>query len=154
MRLDGKKLFVPVLALCFLPIATGAQLQTIPLGGTASRLSSVTYYDPPNEQQVKVRLSGDEMTPLPGALFDVKKLTIERYDLGGKLEAVVRAPECVYAQLDGIASSPGHLEVELAGGKIHIEGDGFMWQQKDQFLVISNHVHTIIKTGVWNLTKQ
>lgn len=154
MKLDAKKLFAPALALCFLPIATDAQLQSIPLGGTASRLSSVTYFDPPNEQRVKVRLMGDEMTPLPGALLDVKKLTIERYDLGGKLEAVVRAPECVYAQLDGVASSPGHLEAEFAGGKVHIEGDGFLWQQKDQILVISNHVHTIIKTGFWNLTKQ
>ena len=156
MRLHAKKFFAALIALCFLPAAMTAddKLQSIPITGTATRLSSVSYFEPPNDQKVEVRVTGEEMSPLPGGLFDVKKLTIEKYDVSGKLEAEIRAPECTYAELDGVASSPGHLEVDLAGGKIHTEGDGFLWQQKDQSLAISNNVHTIIKAGFINLTKQ
>lgn len=153
MSHGAKRLFALMLAVCLFPMAQ-AQEQAVPLSGTATRLTSVTYFDPPNDQQVKVRLSGAEMTPLPGALFDVKDLVIEKYNLHGRREAVVQAPHCTYAQLDGVASSPGHLEVSLGDDKIHIEGDGFLWSEKNQLLVISNHVHTIIKTGFWNLTKQ
>ena len=155
MKSGMKHLFAVVLLLSAQRVAMKADtnLQTIPITGTATRLSSVTYFEPPNDQKVNVRLSGDEMTPMPGALFDVKKLTIEKYTIDGKLEAVIHAPECTYAELDGTASSAGHLVADLAGGKIHIEGDGFLWQQKDQSLVISNNVHTIIKAGTLDLTK-
>ena len=145
-----------LVALCFLPASMTAddKIPSIPITGTATKLSSVSYFDPPNDQLVKIHLTGDEMTPLPGALFDVKNLTVEQFGLDGKLQAVITAPRCTYAQLDGIVSSPGHLEVNLLGGKIRAEGDGFLWRQKDQSLVISNNVHTIIKAGFMNLTKQ
>jgi hypothetical protein len=156
MRGRANSLSAVLLAMCLVPAALTAddQLPSIPIKGTATKLSSVTYFEPPNDQKIDERLTGDEMTPLPGGLFDVKNLTIEKFDVSGKLLAVIRAPECTYAELDGIASSPGHLEVDLAGGKIHTEGDGFLWQQKDQSLAISNNVHTIIKAGFMNLIKQ
>jgi hypothetical protein len=119
--------------------------------GSGTNLSSVVYFDPPHEQQVKLRLTGAEMTTLPGTLYEVKKLKIEQFGTNGVLEAVAEAPECTYAPLDGIASSPGHLEMSLGNGKIHVQGEGFSWQQNDSSMVISNQQHTVIKMGAWKL---
>jgi hypothetical protein len=66
------------------------------------------------------------------------------FNTNGVLQLVVKAPECVYDTQQGLASSPGHLRVETADGKSHVEGDGFLWRAKDQFLTISNHVQTVI----------
>jgi hypothetical protein len=95
-------------------------------------------------------MSGSEMSPLPGvALYDVKNLKIEKYKLDGALEAVAQAPECVYAPLDGMASSTGHLDLTLGGGKIRTQSEGFLWQRDEQSLSFSNHVHTVINMGTW-----
>lgn len=122
----------------------GARAQSLPLG-YATNFSSVAYFEPPHDQQVKMRLTGSEATPLPGTLFDLKAMKVEKFTADGRLEAVVEAPHCIYAPLDGVAQSPGHLAFKSGDGKFRVEGDGFLWQQNDQFLVISNHVRTVIE---------
>jgi len=122
-----------------------AQADALPLG-YATNFTSVTYCKPPNDQQVEVRLSGSEAAPLPGTLFNLKRMTVEKFNTEGKLEAVAAAPECVYAPLDGIASSSGHLMLKSGDGKFRTEGDGFLWLQNEQSLSLSNHVHTVIET--------
>ena len=144
MKPGVKKYFFAAAALAFLLAAPGARAQVLPLGN-ATNFSTVTYFEPPHEQQVKMRLSGAEASPLPGTLFDLKKMKVEKFGSDGKPEAVVLAPQCVYAPLDGVASSPGHLELKSGDGKIRTEGDGFLWQQNEQSLVISNHVRTVIE---------
>ena len=151
MKSGAKKLFFAAAAWSFLLLAAAARAQLLPMG-SGTNLSSVMYFEPPNEQHVEMRLSGSEMSPLPGvALYDVKKLKIEKFGLDGRLEAVAESPECMYAPLDGVASSPGHLDLSLQGGKIHLQGEGFLWQQNDQSLVVSNQVRTVIKMGTWKL---
>lgn len=142
--------FVAVLALCLIPLTGRTQFQSVHVAGPATKLSSVTYFPSPNEQQMKLRMTGDEMVPLPGMLFSVKQMTIEKFNVDGKLEAVVQAPECTYAQLDGLASSSGHLDAKI-GDRIHIQGDGFLYRQSDNSLVISNNVYTVIKAGTRTL---
>jgi hypothetical protein len=152
MKPGAKKLCFSALALPFLLLAADARAQLLPMGA-GTNLSSVMYFEPPNEQQVETRLSGAAMSPLPGAaLYDVKKLKIERFGLDGRLEAVAEAPECIYAPLDGVASSPGHLDLLLDDGKIHLQGEGFLWQRNESSLIISNQVRTVIKMGTWKLT--
>jgi hypothetical protein len=142
-------MFAALVSSC-LPIMLAGPSQFFPTG-SGTNLSSVEYFGPPNEQQVKLRLTGAEMTSLPGTLYEVKKLKIEQFGTNGVLESVAEAPECTYAPLDGIASSPGHLEMSLGEGKIHVQGEGFLWQQNDMSLVISNQQHTVIKMGTWKL---
>ena len=55
------------------------------------------------------------------------------------------APECVYDTLNGVANSPGHLQLRTGDGNFRVEGDGFLWRQDDALLTISNHVHTVIE---------
>ena len=141
------QLLVAALTLGAFPQAGQTQLESVHLSGPATKLYSVTYQDPPHDQRIKVRLSGAEMVPLSGTLFDVKQLKVEQFSTAGKLQAVVEAPQCVYAPWDGEARSPGHLHLSLAEGRIMIEGDGFYWRQSDNSLDISNHVSIIFKTG-------
>jgi len=113
----------------------------------ASDFTSVEYYPAPNQQQMKSRLSGAEAQPLPGGLLAIKQLKLETFGLDGKSEIVVNAPECVYDQLSGTASSAGRLQVQYQEGKIRVEGEGFLWRQSDSFLTISNRVSTVLKFG-------
>jgi hypothetical protein len=125
--------------------------QQQPLGHATDFVSN-TYHQPPNERQVKVRLSGAEASPLPGGFLDVKQLRVETFSASGKPEAVVIAPQCVYSPMDGVASSAGRLEMRTGDGKFRIEGEGFLWQQADNSLTISNQVHTVIKAGTRKMT--
>ena len=113
----------------------------------ANDFTSVEYYPAPHQQQMKSRLSGAEAQPLAGGLLAIKQLKLEMFKPDGEPEIIVNAPDCVYNQLDGTASSPHRLEVQTGDGKIRIEGEGFLWRQNDSFLTISNQVRTVIKTG-------
>ena len=121
--------------------------QQVPVGHATDFVSS-TYFEPPNEQQVKLKLSGAEALPLPGGLQDIRQLKIETFEVSGKTEMIVQAPQCNYSLFDGVANSSGHMALQTGDGKFHVEGDGFLWRQNDQLLIISNNVHTVIKSGV------
>ena len=134
---------LPILAvLGFAITATRAQQNT---SGHASDFSSVEYYEAPHQQQVKSRLSGAEALPEPGGLLVVKQLKLETFDLNGKPEIIVDAPECVYDTLNGVATSPGKLQMRTGDGKFRVEGEGFLWRQTNSFLTISNHVRAVIE---------
>ena len=113
----------------------------------ANDFTSVEYYPPPNQQQMKSRLSGAEAQPLAGGLLAIKQLKLEVFKPNGDPQIVVIAPECVYNQLEGTASSAGRLELQTGDGRFWTEGEGFSWRQSDAFLTISNQARTVIKTG-------
>jgi hypothetical protein len=111
----------------------------------ASDFTSVEYFEPPHQQQIKSRLSGAEAQPQAGGLLVIKQLKLETFNENAKPEIIVNAPECVYDTFNRVASSPGHLKAQTGDGKFRVEGDGFLWRQNDSFLTISNHVHTVIE---------
>jgi hypothetical protein len=127
--------------ICFAAAVVRAQQAA---AGHASDFSSVEYFEAPHAQQMKSRMSGAEASPQPGGLLDIKKLKLEKFDVDGKLEAVVEAPECVYDSLNGVANSAGHLQMRTGDTNLIVEGDGFLWRQTNEWLTISNHQHTVI----------
>ena len=127
----------------FFLAATVGPAQELP-AGHAKDFTSESYFEPPHEQQVKMKLTGAEASPLPNSLLDVKQLRLETFSLDGKPEMVVRAPQCFYAPLDGVANSSGQLELQSADGKFTVEGEGFLWRQNSSSLTISNRVRTLI----------
>ncbi|HEX9047514.1 MAG TPA: hypothetical protein VF988_10845 [Verrucomicrobiae bacterium] len=155
MTLKDREKHVPALAIamaCGLAADQAwAQMESLPLG-YATNFTSVSYYEPPHELQVKLRLSGAEAVPLPDVCYDLKSMKLEKYSVEGKLEAVAEAPQCVFALADGIASSPGHVVFQSGDGKFRVEGDGFTWLQNESSLSISNRVHAVIKTKLFNFT--
>ena len=146
MKPGVEKHFFAAAALWFFLAGAGTPAEPPPLV-SATIISSSVYFEPPHEQQVKFRLSCAQTTPLPGALYDLKNMKVEKFSADGKLEAVVEAPQCIYAPLAGVANSAGHLELKSGNTNysVHIEGDGFLWQQNELFLVVSNHQRTVIE---------
>ena len=113
----------------------------------ASNFTTTEYFSPPHQQRIKSIMSGAEALPQPGGRLIIKQLKLETFNLDGKLELTVMAPECIYDTLKGVANSPGHLQVRTGDGKILTAGDGFLWRQSDQRLTISNNVRTVIENG-------
>jgi len=137
-------IFYPALgAAIFLFASVNDRAQQLPVGH-ATDFTSNQYFEPPNGQQVKMRLSGAEALPLPGGSLDVRQLRVETFSLDGKAEVIVRAPQCNYSPFDGVANSAGHMELQSGDGRLHVEGDGFLWRQTSSSLTISNHVRTLI----------
>jgi len=137
-------IFSAVMALEFF---TGGLCAQQPTTGHANDFSSVEYFEPPHQLTMKSRLSGAEAQPLSGGLLLIRQLRLETFDTNGVPGLIVKAPECVYDTVHGLANSPGHLRLETADGSSHVEGDGFLWRQTDSFLTISNHVQTVIEAG-------
>ena len=123
----------------------GAQ---IPLAGTMNGFSSVQYFEPPYQQQMKSRISGAEAQQLTGDLCLIKKMKIEKFDVSGNLQLVAEAPECVYDYSKAVAYSPGELHIRSGDGQLRIDGEGFLWRQSDSWLTISNQVVTVIDKPV------
>ncbi len=129
-------------AVLFLAIPNGrAQLNGVQ---HASDFTSVEYFEPPHQQQMKSRLSGAEAQPQAGGLLVIHQLKLETFSEDGKPGMIVTAPECVYDTFNRVANSPGHLLAQTGDGKFRVEGDGFLWRQNDSLLIISNRVQTVI----------
>jgi hypothetical protein len=113
----------------------------------AGGFTSQEYFDPPNQTQVKSRLTGTEMKPLTSVLLYIKQPKLELFTTNGTPQAVIEAPECDYDAEHKTVNSAAHLQMRTGDGKLRVEGDGFLWRQDGSFLTISNHVHTVIITG-------
>jgi hypothetical protein len=156
MKTGGTNLFRLAGALIFFIAVAGGRTEPNPMEGMknlhATDFTSEQFFEPPNEQKVKLRLSGAAAEPLPGGLLSVKQLRIESYDTNGLTQVVVQAPQCTYAPLDGWASSPGWVKICSGDGKSYLEGEGFLLQQTNASLTISisNHVHTVIEIPAEN----
>jgi hypothetical protein len=142
---------IAVVALLFTAVPHGRAQQNGPQH--ASDFTSTEYYEPPHQQQIKSILSGAEALPQPGGQLIIKQLKLETFDLDGKLEVTILAPECIYDTLKGLANSPGHLQVQRGDGKLRVEGEGFLWRQSDSFLTISNNVRTVEESAAKMNTK-
>ena len=149
MKINPSKILFALGAAIFLIAAANNRAQQLPIGH-ATDFSSVSYFEPPDDQKIQMRLSGAEASPLPGGLLDVKQLQVEMFNRTNvNAVVVVKAPQCTYAPLAGVASSPGQLELVAVDGKLHVTGEGFLWRQAEASLVISNHVRTTIAVDIF-----
>lgn len=103
------------------------------------------YYEAPNQNQMKSLLRGAEAEPQPNGRVIIHELLVETYNRDGSTELIVRAPECTYNSITQSASSAGRFEARSGDGRMHIRGEGFLWQQTNSTFTISNRVHTVIR---------
>ena len=75
--------------------------------------TSVDYFDAPHQQQMKTRLSGAEAQPVPGGLLRSNSSSW-KFQHERQPATVVEAPECIYDTQNGMANSPGHLQMRRA----------------------------------------
>jgi len=109
--------------------------------------SLVAYYEAPYQQQMKSRLSGAKVLPQAAnwSVMAIQQFKLETFGEDGKTLFLITGPDCVYDTVNGVASSPGHLEMQSGDGNFFTEGDGFLWREADSWLMISNSVRTVIK---------
>jgi lipopolysaccharide transport protein LptA len=113
--------------------------------GEIKGLKLAEPYAPPHETQIKSLLEAARARRLPDGQYLCKEATLQTFTETGQRELVVRAPECVSDPAGRSASSGGPLKVQTADGKFTLEGEGFLWQQTNSILLISNRVHTVIQ---------
>ena len=113
-----------------------------PAPGTAEGFEATEYFQPENTR-LKYRIAGAEAQLQSGGRYLIKQLKIETFRVTGGREVVVEAPECLYDSAKGQASSPGHLQVQSGDGRLSVAGEGFLWQQSQGNLTISNQVRSI-----------
>jgi hypothetical protein len=83
----------------------------------ATDFTSEQFFEPPNEQKVKLRLSGAAAEPLPGGLLSVKQLRIESYDTNGLTQV-------------GGAGAAMHLCAARRLGQLAGVGENLFWRRQ------------------------
>ena len=121
--------------------------------GTATNFMMSEYYPAPQDLQMKSLISGREAQPQTGGRYLIKGLRIETFDENGTRQAIVEAPDCIYDGTKRVAMSASHLRVVAGSGQFTVEGYGFLWQQDESKLLISNRVHTIIRDSAFSAKK-
>ncbi|MDR3457838.1 MAG: hypothetical protein P4N60_10365 [Verrucomicrobiae bacterium] len=149
MRLGRKQLWLALAAMFFFIAVELNRAQQIP-AARATSFSTDMYYEVPNEDKVKMRLSGSQSLPLPGGFLDVKDMKVETYNTNGTMQIQAESPQCTLRYADEVADSPGHVEMRSGDGKIRVTADGFLLVLKPDAmsLNLSNHVHTVIESGL------
>ncbi len=111
----------------------------------------VEYFDPPHETQMKSQLEGAKAVPQPGnRLFLISDARLQTFEENGKGGMIVEAPECLYDATARAVSSDGPLRLRSADGQFYLEGEGFLYQQTNSSLFVSNKVHTIVHGALLN----
>ena len=103
-----------------------------------------TEYYPTRQTQLKSVLECARAQPQPNGRYLVTDAKWRSFRENGEGEMTVAAPECVYDSARRLISSSGPLHVQAAEGKFSIEGEGFLFQQTNSTLWVSNRVHTIL----------
>jgi hypothetical protein len=134
-----------LLAAAILLAAVSSQRAQQNATGRANDFTSVEYFEPPNQKQMKSRLSGANAQPEAGGVLIIRQLKLELFNTDGSVKIIARAPRCVYDMMNGVANSPGKLQLQSGDGKLRVEGDGFLWRQNDSWLTLSNNVRTEIE---------
>ena len=103
------------------------------------------WYPAPHFGQMKSLLQGARAEPLPDGRNRITGGRLQTFLETGEPQIKVTAPEAIHDRARNIINSAGHLRVETSDGKFSIDGDGFLWQQTNSVLYISNNVHTTVQ---------
>jgi lipopolysaccharide export system protein LptA len=135
------RLSVCLAALVLAAASRAAQNQPV-AGGEGFKFSE--YYEAPHETQMKWLMECGQAQRQPDGRVQATQVKYRTYRATGEGDLLVEAPECVYDPDQRAISSPGTLHAQRADGSFTIDGEGFLWQQTNTTLLVSNRVHTTI----------
>src|SRR6185436_19774591 len=92
----------------------------------------------------KSLLTAGEAQAVTNDLYRAKVVRIENYQLDGKTNLIIRAPDCLFDADKNVARSTNRLELESPSG-LYIEGVGFISYLTNFNLIISNNVRTLVR---------
>lgn len=127
-------------------VATGwllAQAPTITTGGS-------TFFERQAGRN-RTRFQGDA-SQFPDGRTLLKRFRMETLSEREEPELRIEAPECFFDLASKSASSSGPLKLSRADGLFSLEGRGFLWNQKENRLVISNEVRAVIRRSLFKIT--
>jgi lipopolysaccharide export system protein LptA len=104
----------------------------------------LAWHDPPFDKQMKSLLEGARAEPQPGNRYLVTDARLQTFLNTGQSQMEVKTPQCTYDSGLHLVNSPARLQVQTADGKFSIAGEGFLWQQTNSWLVISNGIQTTV----------
>jgi lipopolysaccharide export system protein LptA len=105
-------------------------------------------FPPPHETQTKFQIQGGKAFPQPGGKTLLSEGVILRtFTETNTPQLVVECQECVYDSAKREVNSSGAIHMRTADGKFRIEGIGFLFEQTNSSLFISNNVHTLIDSA-------
>ena len=90
------------------------------------------------------RFEGGEARPSPGGIWDVSEFRLENFGANGKSELLVEAPKCSVDVTKRLASSDGPLKVTRTENGISLTGQGFLYNDVDKRLIVSNRSQIVI----------
>ena len=100
-------------------------------------------YAPPFEAQPRTLLESAKVQPQQGGKILMTDAKLKTFSTNGTLELLAQSPQCIFDSNQRTASSPEPLQLETGDRRFFTEGQGFLWDQTNSTLLISNRVHTI-----------
>ena len=113
---------------------------------TPSMATQIQYYDPPNEEKIKMKVTGREATNVADGIL-ITGAKIRNYSVLGTLQLEAETPDCIIdmSVSPWLLSSTNLLQTRTGDGNFYVEGVGFFWNNDSSELTLSNRVHTVIR---------
>ncbi len=104
------------------------------------------YYPSSNGvRRLKTRVSGAEARILSNGVFAIKQARLESYrEDGATLEWVAVSPACTVDMKSKLVRGNTNLFFHTADETFFLSGEGFLWQQTNSILLLSNQTRTWI----------
>lgn len=104
------------------------------------------YYPTSNGvRRLKTRVSGTEARIITNGVFALKEPRLESYrEDGTTLEWVAVSPECTVDMKTRSVRGATNMFFQTADEQMFLSGVGFLWQQTNSVLILSNQTHTWI----------
>ena len=141
MPVELRKLLPLAIGLATLALVQAQQVRRV--SGDSFKVQLETY-EPPFEMQIKTSLEGQQAEPQPGGIILLTEPRLNRFGTNGTLEVQIRSPQCAFDVMKRTVSSTNLLQVELANGRLFMQGRGFTTITNGG-LLLSNDVHTVIR---------
>jgi lipopolysaccharide export system protein LptA len=129
-------------------LAGAAREQPVPGVEAVDFKVQLENYAPPYEAQPRTLLESAKVQPQPGGLILMTDAQLKAFSTNGTLELLALSPHCDFDSVRRTVSSPGPLQLHTGDGRFFTEGLGFLWDQTNSTLLISNHVHTVTRKGL------
>lgn len=97
---------------------------------------------------LKSLLTGQQADPVDTDQWQLTGMRVEtyRYDRGNRVrEIIVDAESCRFDYANRIAYSDGEIRMRTEDDQLQIVGSGFHWNQTTGYLVITNHLKTVVR---------
>src|SRR6266850_2653863 len=138
-KMQAPHIVIGLAALCLALSAGVYRAQQV----EANKFKLAEYW-PLHETQMKSLLEGARGQHRADGTTLITEAKLQTFSENGESEMVVECPQCLHNPVQRSLNSAGPLRVQTADGKFSIAGEGFLWQQTNSSLFISNRVHTIV----------